>query len=79
MKDCFDMIFNNFATDMMLKEYNCFVETDLHYNKVKEFLESNSDRYNQILNMLEERDRDFIKEYISNMCKSYSTCLYKWI
>ncbi|GKX29367.1 hypothetical protein SH1V18_18470 [Vallitalea longa] len=78
MSDIIDH-FNNFAVHMLKTTYNDFINTDLEYQELDCYLDNNRQKFDTIINSLNEDDREFAKEYITKQSDKLvcaNQCLY---
>ncbi|QOR34834.1 hypothetical protein IMX26_15435 [Clostridium sp. 'deep sea'] len=61
----FGYYFEDFTANMLKHVKNDFLKTDLESQELKCFLETNKDKYNIIINNLNNKDKEFINEYIN--------------
>ncbi|WP_432402589.1 hypothetical protein [Wukongibacter sp. M2B1] len=56
--------FGNFTSEMQNTAYRHFIKTDREYRNVQYYLNKHENRFYEILNGLDEKDKKFIMEYI---------------
>ena len=56
--------FDNFTTEMKNMEYKHFIETDRDYIDTKDYLNKLETRFDNIMNKLNEEEKEFLIEYI---------------
>ncbi|WP_432664900.1 hypothetical protein R9X47_01395 [Wukongibacter baidiensis] len=57
--------FSNFAAQMLKTAYRDFRNTDLEYQEIECYLSKHSERLDEILSSLNEKDKEFVEKYIS--------------
>ncbi|GMQ56411.1 hypothetical protein AN1V17_08040 [Vallitalea sediminicola] len=71
--------FENFTAQMVKHATKEFQLTNFEYQEIECYLHKHEDRFNSILDSLNEDDKKFVKEYITNQVYKVSCandCLY---
>lgn len=57
--------FSNFAAEMRRATYQELIKTDLEYQELECYVDRYKDKFNQIINSLDEKDKVFMENYIT--------------
>lgn len=66
--------FDNFISEILNTAFRYFRDTNREYKEIKCYLDSHSNRFDEILNSLNEGDRKFAREYIDKTSYKASCC-----
>lgn len=70
--EAFKRHFGNFTSEMQNTAYRHFIETDREYIDTQYFLNKHENRFNEILNSLNKKEKKFVLEYIDKQTFSAS-------